>query len=100
MAVLHGDGSAASYATLKRGYAGVSGPGAGLGRRGTGGRRCAARDSRRSPRGAGDTEEHSIILMLHSADADFDKVTDARKALGQRWRSIIGLDFPTTCRTA
>ena len=89
---------AASYTTLKRGYAGYVILAQGDEIRQVGGPPPGAPGVR--SRVAGETEEHMLIMMFHSADPNFSRVIDARKELGPRWSSIIQLDFPTTCTEA
>lgn len=87
---------AASHATLERGYGGyvVVAQGSADEFRELGGAQPTARPAR----AAGETEDHvQIVMMLHTADPDFGKATDARKMLGPQWSSIVRRGFLVPC---
>jgi hypothetical protein len=86
---------AASYTTLKRGYAGYVVIVSADEVRTIGGPSPADRGGRSRP--AGETADHSVILMMRQSDPAYGQATDARKTLGPQWSSIIGREFPTRC---
>ena len=83
---------AESYTTLKRGYAGYVVMVSSDEVRTIGGPSPADR-----PRPAGESADHSVILMMRRSDPAYGQAIDARKTLGPQWSSIIGREFPTRC---
>ncbi len=83
---------AASYTTLKRGYAGYVVIVSADEVRTSGGPSPADR-----PPVAGESADHSVILMMRQSDPAYGQATDARKTLGPQWSSIVGREFPTRC---